>query len=61
MNKIKLFGVFVILGVAAINCAVPRKTPLVDPSAVRFPLVEAGMLEIEGTVAGQPRSRDGVI
>lgn len=61
MNKIKLFGVLVILGVAAINCAVPRKGPLVDPSAVRFPLVEAGTLEIEGAVVGQPRARDGII
>ena len=61
MNKIKLFGVLVILGVAAINCAVPRKGPLVDHSAVRFPLVEAGTLEIEGAVVGQPRARDGIV
>jgi len=61
MNKFKLFGVLVILGVEAINCAVPRKGPLVDPSAVRFPLVEAGTLEIEGTVVGQPRVRDGIV
>jgi outer membrane protein assembly factor BamB len=61
MNKFKLFGALVILGMAGINCAVPRKGPLVDPSAVRFPLVEAGMLEIEGTVAGQPRARDGIV
>ncbi len=61
MNKIKFFSVLIILGVTAINCAVPRKGPLVDPSAVRFPLVEAGTLEIEGTVAGQPRARDGIV
>jgi len=61
MNKFKPFGVLVILGVAAINCAVPRKGLLVDPSAVRFPLVEAGTLEIEGTVVGQPRARDGIV
>jgi outer membrane protein assembly factor BamB len=61
MNKFKLFGVLVILGIEAINCAVPRKGPLVDPSAVRFPLVEAGTLEIDGTVVGQPRARDGVV
>ncbi len=42
-------------------CAVPRKTPLVDPFRLSFPLVEVGTLEIEGTVAGQPRSRDGVV
>ena len=61
MNKFKLFGVLVILGIEAINCAVPRKGPLVDPSAVRFPLVEAGTLEIDGTVVGQPRARDGIV
>jgi len=61
MNKFKLFGVLSILSVAAISCAVPRKGLLVDPSAVRFPLVEAGTLEIDGTVAGQPRARDGVV
>jgi outer membrane protein assembly factor BamB len=61
MNKFKLFGVLVILGVAVISCTVPRKGPLVDPTRVSFPLVEAGTLEIEGTVAGQPRSRDGVV
>lgn len=61
MNKFKLFGVLVILGIEAINCAVPRKGPLVDPSVVRFPLVEAGTFEIEGTVVGQPRARDGIV
>ena len=61
MNKFKLFGVLVLLGIAEINCAFPRKSPLVDPSAVRFPLVEAGTLEIDGTVVGQPRARDGIV
>jgi outer membrane protein assembly factor BamB len=61
MNKFKLFGVLVILGIAEINCTVPRKSPLVDPSAVRFPLVEAGTLEIDGSVVGQPRARDGIV
>ena len=61
MNKFKLFGVLVILGIEAINCAVPRKGPLIDPFPLRFPLIEAGTLEIEGTVAGQPRARDGIV
>ena len=61
MNKFKLFGLLVILGIAAVNCAVPRKGPLVDPSAVRFPLVEAGTLDIEGTLVGQPRAWDGIV
>ena len=61
MNKFKLFGVLVLLGIAEINCTVPRKGPLVDPSVVHFPLAEAGTLEIEGTVAGQPRAQDGIV
>jgi len=61
MNKFKLFGLLVISGIAAVNCAVPRKSPLVDPSAVRFPLGEAGTLDIEGAVVGQPRARDGIV
>src|SRR4030042_1199547 len=61
MNKLKLFGVLPILGVAAISCAVPRKGPLVDPSAVRFPLVEAGRVGAEGTVVGQPRAGEGIV
>ncbi len=60
MNKFKLFGVLALSGITAVNCAVPRKNPLVDPSAVRFPLIEAGKLEIEGAVVGQPRARDGI-
>jgi outer membrane protein assembly factor BamB len=35
--------------------------PLVDPVKLAFPLVEAGTLEIEGTVVGQPRARDGIV
>jgi outer membrane protein assembly factor BamB len=61
MLKSKAFGIAAMLGLAFASCAVPRKGPLVDPSAVRFPLAEAGTLEIEGTVVGQPRARDGVV
>jgi len=42
-------------------CAGQAKTPLVDPFPLRFPLVEAGTLEIDGAVAGQPRARDGIV
>ncbi|HUT07342.1 MAG TPA: PQQ-binding-like beta-propeller repeat protein [Candidatus Latescibacteria bacterium] len=61
MKRRRAFGVAAILGLAFTCCVVPRKTPLVDPFRLSFPLVEAGTLEIEGTVAGQPRSRDGVV
>jgi outer membrane protein assembly factor BamB len=43
------------------GCAAPRAKPLVDPFPLRFPLVEAGTLEIEGRVVGQPWARDGIL
>ena len=61
MNKRRAFGIAAMLGLAFASCAGSANKPLVDPSAVRFPLVEAGTLEIEGTVVGQPRARDGIV
>jgi outer membrane protein assembly factor BamB len=55
---------FVALAAAALwaaACAGPPKRPLVDPFPLRFPLVVAGTLEIEGRVVGQPQARDGVL
>jgi len=49
------------IGFALAACAGPAKKPLVDPFPLRFPLVEAGTLEIEGHVVGQPRARDGIV
>ncbi|MBP1661390.1 MAG: hypothetical protein H6P95_2582, partial [Candidatus Aminicenantes bacterium] len=42
-------------------CAWHEKKPLVDPFPPRFPLVEAGSLDIDGHVVGQPRARDGIL
>lgn len=61
MFKSRAIGVTAVLSLALTSCAGPAKRPLVDPSAVRFPLVEAGTLEIEGAVVGQPRARDGIV
>ena len=61
MTKLRLLGVFTISGLALAGCAGPAKRLLVDPSAVRFPLVETGTLEIDGTVVGQPQARDGIV
>jgi outer membrane protein assembly factor BamB len=61
MNRRRAFGIAAMLGLALASCAGSANKPLVDPSAVRFPLVEAGTLEIEGTVVGQPRARDGIV
>jgi outer membrane protein assembly factor BamB len=60
MNRYKLFAVLA-LGCAAVNCTVHRNTPLVDPFPLRFPLAEAGTLDIEGHVVGQPRAKDGIV
>ncbi|MBE3110119.1 MAG: PQQ-like beta-propeller repeat protein [Acidobacteria bacterium] len=61
MTKLRLLGVFSLSGLALAGFGGPAKRPLVDPSAVSFPLVEAGTLEIEGAVVGQPRARDGIV
>jgi len=61
MTKLRLLGVFTISGLALAGCAGPAKRLLVDPSVVRFPLVEVGTLEINGTVVGQPRARGGIV
>jgi outer membrane protein assembly factor BamB len=51
----------VLFGLTLAACAVPSRRPLIDPFPLRFPLVEAGSLEIEGRVAGQPYARDGIV
>jgi outer membrane protein assembly factor BamB len=42
-------------------CAAQAQRPLIDPFPLRFPLVEAGTLEIDGHIVGQPRVRDNVV
>jgi outer membrane protein assembly factor BamB len=44
-----------------LSCATQAKKPLVDPFPLRFPLVEAGTLEIDGHVVGQPWAGDGIV
>lgn len=61
MSRTKAPFLAEILALALAGCAGPISRPLIDPSAVRFPLVEAGTLEIEGTVVGQPRARDAIV
>jgi outer membrane protein assembly factor BamB len=43
------------------GCSAQVRRQLIDPFPLRFPLVEAGTLEIDGTVVGQPRARDGIV
>ncbi len=45
-----------------VSCLVVRtERPLVDPVTLRFPLVEAGSVDIGGAVVGQPRAMDGIV
>jgi outer membrane protein assembly factor BamB len=52
---------FVTFSLMLAACAAPAKKPLVDPFPLRFPLVEAGTLAIEGHIIGQPWAEDGVV
>ena len=61
MSKPRSCAAFVTLGLILAACAGPPKKPLVDPFPLRFPLEEAGTLDIEGVVVGQPAARDGVV
>ncbi len=61
MNRLRKAGAFVSLGLILSSCAAASKKLLIDPFPLRFPLVEAGTLEIDGHVAGQPRGRDGIV
>jgi len=61
MTRLRSCAALVASGLMLAACAAPAKKPLVDPFPLRFPLVEAGSLDIEGHVVGQPRARDGVV
>lgn len=61
MSKLRAPGVAAALCIILPFCAGHEQRPLIDPSVLTFPLVEAGRVDIEGTVVGQPRARDGVV
>jgi len=46
---------------AVAACASLAPKPLIDPFPIRFPLVAAGGLPIEGSVTGQPWAKDGIV
>jgi hypothetical protein len=56
-----LIATAIMLCAAFAGCAGPAKKPLVDPFPPKFPLAEAGTLDIEGHIAGQPRAQRDVI
>jgi outer membrane protein assembly factor BamB len=55
------YATLALAGLMLASCAGPDRRPLVDPFPLRFPIAEAGTLEIEGRVVGQPWAKDGVI
>jgi outer membrane protein assembly factor BamB len=61
MNRLLKAGAFVSLGLILSSCAAAPKKFLIDPFPLRFPLVEAGTLEIDGHVVGQPRTQEGIV
>jgi outer membrane protein assembly factor BamB len=61
MIRRKGIAAFFLLALMLASSAAQAKKPLIDPFPLRFPLIEAGTLEIEGHVVGQPRARDGIV
>jgi outer membrane protein assembly factor BamB len=61
MARLIKLAVPILSGLMLLSCASQAKKTLVDPFPLRFPLAEAGTLEIEGHVVGQPRARDGIV
>jgi hypothetical protein len=61
MDKLRTVGILAALGLTLAACAAQSVKPLIDPFPLRFPLIEAGTLEIEGHIVGQPRVRDNIV
>jgi len=59
-NPTRLASIAVI-GLMLAACAPQSVKQRIDPFPLTFPLVEAGTLEIEGHIVGQPRVRDGIV
>jgi hypothetical protein len=61
MSRFFRLAVPLLCGLALVSCTSQAVKPLVDPFPLHFPLTEAGTLEIEGHVTGQPQARDGIV
>jgi outer membrane protein assembly factor BamB len=61
MGYFKKSSVIAALALTLVACSAPARRPLVDPFPLRFPLAEAGSLDIDGRIVGQPLARDGVV
>ena len=58
MNRIAALAA---MGLAVAACAAQPHRPRVDAFPLRFPLIEAGTLEVEGHVVGQPRAQGDIV
>jgi hypothetical protein len=61
MSRLGKTAAAVLISAAFAACAGPAAKPLVDPFPLRFPLVEAGRVAIDGHLVGQPRLRNGIL
>lgn len=61
MRLVRKILTVAVASAAAAACASPAPKPLVDPFPMRFPLVAAGELPIDGLIAGQPWAKDGIV
>jgi outer membrane protein assembly factor BamB len=61
MSKPRSCAAVFALGLILAACAGAPKKPVVDPFPLRFPLVEAGSIDVDGHIVGQPRIRDGIL
>ena len=61
MDRLRTVGILAVAALTLAACAAQAHKPLIDPCPLRFPLVEAGTLEIEGHVVGQPRVQGDIV
>lgn len=61
MSRLLKTGAPILLGLVFTSCSATGPKPLIDPFALRLPLVEAARVPIEGHVVGQPMVHDGVV
>jgi len=61
MVRPEKLAVVAVIGLTLAACAAKGGKTLIDPFPLRFPLVEAAGLDIEGAVVGQPVAGEGVV
>jgi len=61
MDRLRTVGILAAVGLMLAACAAQSVKQRIDPFPLRFPLVEAGTLEIDGHIVGQPRAQDNIV